>query len=106
MQCRKLFEIHFSARFKVEFCELVMVSFCRLKIFVPMMVWGAVVLVPLNMTDDRLKTFGPLDGRRFSKFDELSIANVEDLSKWCVNEQLLNCIFTVISGIQKSLSSR
>lgn len=70
-----------------------------------MMIWGAVVLVPMNMTEDRLKTYGSLDGKRFSKFDELSIANVKDLSKWCVNKHLLNCVSTVISGIQKILSS-
>jgi hypothetical protein len=81
-QCCKLFGVNFFRSFEVEFCKLVTVSFCRLKLFVPMMIWGAVVLVPLNMTDDRLKTYGPLDGKRFSKFDELSIANVEDFSKW------------------------
>lgn len=57
---------------------------CRLKIFVPMMFWGCVVLVPVNKTDNQLATFQIShsgDNFTFTPIDTLSIANVTDLSK-------------------------
>lgn len=53
----------------------------RLKVFVPMLVWGCVVLIPVDKTDDEL-AFQAVQKLNFtySEVDTLSIANVHDLS--------------------------
>lgn len=57
----------------------------RLKVFVPLMLWGFVVLIPVNKTDNELASFQSTSSNvTYSRVDTLSIANVHDLSERCV----------------------
>lgn len=56
----------------------------RLKVFVPLMVWGFVVLIPVNKTDSELVSFqSEHQNVTYTRVDTLSIANVHDLSERC-----------------------
>lgn len=54
----------------------------RLKIFVPMMVWGCLVLIPINKTDNELKSYKATNPDfSYGVVDTISIANLHDKSK-------------------------
>lgn len=58
---------------------------CRLKVFFPLMVWGFVVLIPVNTTDNELASYQSHESNvTYTNVDRLSIANVHDLSERCV----------------------
>lgn len=76
---------------------------CRLKVFVPLMVWGFVVLIPVNKTDNELVSFQSTQANvTYSRVDTLSIANVHDLSKRCA--QILILFVLLLKPIQNSFS--
>jgi len=62
----------------------------RLKIFSPMLVWGCLVLIPVNKTDDELISYQSANPNfAYSAVDTISIANVHDKSKRYVSEMLV-----------------
>lgn len=69
----------------------IMLLNCRLKIFVPMMVWGCLVLIPINKTDNELKLYKEANPDfSYGVVDTISIANVHDKSKRLVELMFLN----------------
>ena len=62
-----------------------------LKIFVPMMVWGCLVLIPINKTDNELTSYKEANPDfSYGVVDTISIANVHDKSKRLVELMFLN----------------
>lgn len=58
---------------------------CRLKVFLPLTLWGCVVLIPVNKADNELASFqSDQSNVIYTKVDNWSIANVHDLSERCV----------------------
>lgn len=56
---------------------------CRLKVFLPILVWGCVVLMPINQTDNNLHSLYASNSTgenytNYSKVDTVSIANIHD----------------------------
>ncbi|KAG0577950.1 hypothetical protein KC19_5G194100 [Ceratodon purpureus] len=80
---------------------LVRIFLLGLKIFVPMLLWGCIVLIPVNKTDSYLAQFQAEHQNLTNSSttydngpESLSIANVEDLSKRLWAHLLASYLFT------------
>jgi len=55
-----------------------------------MLVWGCLVLIPINKTDNELESYQSANPNfAYSAVDTISIANVHDKSKRYVSEMLV-----------------
>ena len=70
------------------------VYLCRFKVFFPLMVWGLVVLIPVNKTDNELASFQSREPNViYTSVDNWSIANVHDLSERYVYSRFAFYVF-------------
>lgn len=80
----------------VEQCD-----FCRLKIFTPMMLWGCLVLIPINKTDNELVSYQKNNPNfTYSAVDTISIANVHDKSKRFVTTFMMSLPFYLTLNLE------
>lgn len=78
-----------------------MLVLCRLKIFVPMLLWGCIVLIPINRTDGYIAQYQAEHENLTNSSitydygpDSLSIANIENSSKRLWAHLLAAYLFT------------
>ncbi|KAG0587517.1 hypothetical protein KC19_2G170300 [Ceratodon purpureus] len=86
----------FIERYGLDSAILLRTFLLGLKVFLPLTLWGFVVLIPVNKTDNELASFQSLQSNvTYTKVDNWSIAHVHDLSERLWAHLLASYLYTI-----------